>query len=84
MTGRGGVPGDADAVMLNLTAVMPDAAGYLTVFPCGESVPNSSSVNYVAGDVVANAVLAKVGVGGKVCVFTLAATDIVADVNGYV
>jgi hypothetical protein len=41
-------------------------------------------VNYVAGDVVPNAVLAKVGVGGKVCIYTLAATDIVVDVNGYV
>ena len=40
--------------------------------------------NYFAGDVVPNAVLAKVGPGGKVCIYTLAGTDIVADVNGYV
>ena len=31
-----------------------------------------------------NAVLAKIGDGGKVCIYTLAETDIVIDVNGYV
>ena len=84
VTGRGGVPVDADAVMLNVTAVFPDAAGFLTVFPCGGALPHASNVNYVVGGVVANAVLAKVGTGGKVCIYTKAATDIVADVNGYV
>ncbi|MCB0968695.1 MAG: hypothetical protein KDB37_17820, partial [Ilumatobacter sp.] len=84
VTDRGGVSPDAAAVMLNVTAVGPSAAGFLTVFPCGESVPLASNVNYVAGDAVPNAVLAKVGTGGKVCVFSLAETDLVVDVNGYV
>ena len=84
VTGRGGVPTDADAVFLNVTAVFPDAPGFLTVFPCGESRPLASNVNYVPGDVVPNAVLAKVGLGGKVCIYTEATIDIVADVNGYV
>ena len=84
VAGRGGVPGDAAAVLLNVTAVAPAGSGYLTVWPCGEPQPLASNVNYVAGDVVPNAVLAKVGAGGKVCVFTLAATDIIADVNGFV
>ncbi len=84
VTGRGGVPNDADAVMLNVTAVFPAAPGFLTVFPCGSTRPLASNVNYFAGDVVPNAVLAKVGTGGKVCIYTLAGTDIVADVNGYV
>lgn len=84
VAGRGGVATDAAAVILNVTAVGPDAAGYLTVFPCGSSRPLASSVNYVAGDVVPNAVLAKVGAGGLVCVFSLAATDLVVDVAGFV
>jgi ELWxxDGT repeat protein len=81
---RGGVPGGASAVMLNVTAVRPSGSGYLTVFPCGEDVPNASNVNYVAGQVVPNAVLAKVGVGGRVCVFTFAETHLLIDVSGYV
>ncbi len=84
VTGRGGVPADAEAVMLNVTAVSPDEPGFLTVFPCGTTLPKASNVNYVAGDVVPNAVLAKIGTGGKVCIYTKAAVDIVADVNGYV
>ncbi len=80
---RGGVPADASAVLLNVTAVGPDAAGFVTVWPCGVVRPLASNVNYVAGQVVPNAVLAKVGVGGKVCVFSRAGTDLVVDVNGY-
>jgi hypothetical protein len=40
-------------------------------------------VNYQAGQVVANAVLAKLTGRGRVCVFSLAETDLVVDVNGY-
>ena len=70
--------------MLNVTAVFPSGPGYLTVFPCGSPQPLASNVNYPAGQVVPNAVLAKVGTDGKVCIFTLADTDLVVDVNGYV
>ena len=84
VTGRGGVPNNAGAVMLNVTAVSPGAAGFLTVFPCGTEMPLASSVNYGPGDVVANAVLAKIGTGGKVCIYSPAATDIVVDVTGYI
>ena len=84
VTDRGGVPNNAGAVMLNVTAVSPGAAGFLTVFPCGTEMPLASSVNYGPGDVVANAVLAKIGTGGKVCIYSPAATDIVVDVTGYI
>ncbi len=82
VAGRGGVAASASAVMLNVTAVKPSGNGYLTVFPCGTAMPVASSVNYAPGDVVPNAVLAKIGDGGKVCIFTLADTDLIVDVNG--
>ncbi len=84
VAGRGGVPADADGVMLNVTAIWPAAAGYVTVYPCGTQRPLASNVNYVAGQVVPNAVLAKVGTDGKVCIYTSAATHLVVDVNGFV
>jgi hypothetical protein len=84
VAGRGGVPIDAGAVMLNVTAVSPGAPGFLTVFPCANTMPLASSVNYGPSDVVANAVLAKIGAGGKVCIYSLAAIDIVVDVTGYI
>ncbi len=82
VAGRGGVPADASAVVLNVTATQAQAPGFFTVFPCGAPVPNASNVNYVAGDTVPNAVVAKLGAGGKVCVFSYAATDLIVDVNG--
>jgi len=41
-------------------------------------------VNYLAGDVSPNAVLSGVGAGGAVCIYSMAATDVIVDVNGYV
>ncbi len=84
VAGRGGVPATASAVVLNVTAVSPDAAGYLTVYPCGAERPLASNVNYTPGQIIPNAVVAKVGDNGKVCVFTLVGSDLVVDVNGYV
>jgi alpha-tubulin suppressor-like RCC1 family protein len=84
IAGRGGVDPDADAVMLNVTAVFPGAPGYLTVFPCTAAVPNASNVNYFPGDVAANAVLAKLSDAGQVCIYSLAGTHVVVDVTGYV
>jgi hypothetical protein len=39
-------------------------------------------LNYAAGDTVPNAVIAKLGAGGKVCLYTYAATNLIVDVNG--
>ena len=83
VTDRAGVPADAEAVFLNVVAISPSGPGYLTVFPCGITTPLAANVNYNTGDIAANAVLAKIGVDGKVCVFTYAATDLVIDINGY-
>jgi hypothetical protein len=83
VTDRHGIPGDASSVMLNITAVFPEGPGFLTVFPCGQDRPTTSTVNYGAGQVVANTALAKVGAGGKVCIYSLVASDVLADVTGY-
>ncbi|MCU1391669.1 MAG: putative thermolysin family peptidase [Ilumatobacteraceae bacterium] len=83
VTGRAGVPADASAAVLNVTVTGAQGAGYVTVYPCGGEPPTASNLNYVAGETIANAVVTKIGDGGKVCIFSQAATDLVADVNGY-
>ena len=83
VTDRGGVPASASTVVLNVTAVSPAGSGFVTVYPCGQQRPLASNLNYAAGDIVPNLVLARVGGGGKVCLFTLATTDLVVDVAGY-
>ena len=83
VTGANGVPGDASAVVLNVTAADAGSSGYVTVWPCGEPRPNASNVNYRPGGAVANAVIVRVGVGGKVCMFTETATQLIVDINGW-
>ena len=68
---------------LNLTVTGAQAAGYLTVWPCGDEMPNASNLNFAAGATVANSALVKTGEGGKVCVFSEVATDLIVDVTGY-
>jgi hypothetical protein len=83
VTGRAGVPTDASAVVLNVTAVAPLGAGHVTVHPTGTSRPNASNVNYYPAHTTANTVIAGVGAGGDSCVFTHATTHFVVDVAGY-
>jgi hypothetical protein len=83
VAGRAGVPVDASAVVLNVTVTGPVAPGFVTVFPCGAERPNAANLNYVGGQTVPNAVISRVGTEGKVCFFTMSATDLVVDVNGY-
>ena len=83
--GLGGVPMDAAAVVLNVTAVNPTADSFLQVWPSGSAQPTlGSSVNFVAGQVVPNAVTVKLGAGGKVRVLNAqGSVDVVIDVTGY-
>ena len=83
VTDRGGVPADATAVALNVTVTGPSGPGFVTVFPCGQSRPNASNLNYAAGQTIANAVTARVGSGGTVCLFTQSSADLIVDVNGF-
>jgi CSLREA domain-containing protein len=83
VTDRGGVSANADSVVLNVTATDATNAGFVTVFPCGQAQPLASSLNYLAGQIVPNSVIAKVGSGGTVCLFVSADTHLVVDVDGY-
>jgi hypothetical protein len=83
VTDRGGVPSVAGTVVLNVTVTGPTAAGFITVYPCGIPTPLASNLNYGSGTTVANAVFAKVGTDGKVCLFNSAPTQVVVDVNGF-
>jgi hypothetical protein len=81
VAGADGVPTNAIAVALNVTIDSPDTGGYVTVFPCGSTVPYASNVNFGTGQTVANSVLATVGVGGKICFLVTAAAHLIVDVS---
>ena len=84
VAGRGGVPRSATAAVLNVTVVVPSDAGFLAVWPSGEPRPESSSINFVPGEVVANMVEAKLGADGNVSIYNDAGgVDVIVDVVGY-
>lgn len=80
--GTAKIPSTASSVLLNVVAVDPDAAGWMTVFPCGSPRPEASNLNYSSG-AISNYVSAKIGDGGRVCIYTQQSTHVIADVDGY-
>ena len=84
ITGANGIPNDATAVVMNVTAVSPNVAGYVTVYPNGVSRPEASNLNFVPGDTVPNLVTVGIGTSGQVNLFNANGTvDLIADVVGY-
>jgi hypothetical protein len=84
VAGTGGVPPGAPGVVLNITITQPSAGGYLTVWPDGAAAPATSSLNFVAGQTVANAVITGVGAGGRIRVANAVGTaHVVVDVTGW-
>ncbi|MFN8023532.1 MAG: hypothetical protein U0Q03_18530 [Acidimicrobiales bacterium] len=83
VTGRAGVPSAVNAVVLNVTVTGARAAGYVTVYPCGEALPTSSNLNYTLGSTITNAAVTATSTDGKVCLFTSAEVDLVVDLGGH-
>ena len=87
VAGVRGVPSSGvAAVAMNVTVVDPstnDFGGFVTVFPCG-SRPDSSNVNFVGGQVVANAVVAPLSPDGDVCFHVYGTAHLLADVAGWI
>ena len=73
----------AAAVAVNITVTAPTGDGFATAYPCGQTAPLASNVNYRAGQTVPNLVIAKPGDGGAVCVVTTVAAHLVADLQGW-
>lgn len=79
-----GVPTDATAVVVNIIAVDPLGAGFLTVWPAGTPQPLASTLNMVAHRTVTNNATVALGAGGAVSVAVGATSAyVVLDVQGY-
>jgi subtilisin family serine protease len=83
--GRAGVPATGvGAVALNVTATGPTTAGFLTVYPTGRPLPQTSNLNFPAGQTVPNSVIVPVGADGKISIYNgLGSTNIVVDIAGW-
>jgi hypothetical protein len=83
VSGNNGVPPDATAVIVSVTAVEPCADTFITAFPCGTALPTTSIVNAKMGAIVANSAIIRLGLGA-LCIYTMRATDVLVDVSGWI
>ena len=86
LTGQCGIPAGAKALSVNITVTQSQGAGFLTLYQSGILRPQTSTINYRAGQTRANNAIVSVGSGGELAVFTGQAggtADFILDVNGY-
>jgi uncharacterized repeat protein (TIGR01451 family) len=86
LAGQCGVPANATAVSLTITATEPTAPGFLQILPTGVPVSTVSSINYGAGQTRANNGVFSLGAGGEVdvrCGQASGSVQFIIDVSGY-
>lgn len=93
IAGAAGVPADSPsvtvtAVVLHMTVVNPSQGGFIVVYPDpdqpGGSPPNTSNINFAAGQLISNTVIVAVGADGDIDIENNAGTtDVVANISGY-
>ena len=82
--GRCSLPGNAAAFSLNVTALpRTGTLNYLTVWPTGQTMPTTSTLNAPTGATTANAAVVQDGAQGQVSVFAYNDSDLLIDTNGY-
>jgi hypothetical protein len=79
------IPAGATALSLNVTAVGPTAATFLTLFPAGATKPLTSNLNPTPGQPpVPNAVTVDINGAGQFSVFNKnGSVDVIVDIAGY-
>ena len=82
IAGTRGIPAEATAVSVNVTAAEALDGSFLTAFPCGNR-PITSTVNILpAQGAAANGAMVKLSAEGELCVYTLKPVHIIVDING--
>ena len=76
----GGVPTDAAAVAITLTATGSSAPGFATATPCGAPPTGTASVNFPGGATVSNLAVVELGDGGEICVTSNVDAHLIVDV----
>ena len=78
------VPAGVEAYSLNFTVTLAAGPGHLKVFPQGGTDPGDiSTINYVAGQTIANAAIVPAGTNGGITVIAASGTHVIIDINGY-
>jgi hypothetical protein len=84
IAGACGIPADAKAVSLNATVTNTGGPGFLVLWPKGAAVPPVSTLNFLAGETIANAAVVPLSADGSLSVaLGVSGADVILDVNGY-
>jgi hypothetical protein len=84
ITGQGGVPANATAVVMNVTMTESVTPGFITAWATGSARPLTSNLNYLTPNTTRpNLVTVPIGVGGKVSLYALTPAHLLGDVAGY-
>jgi hypothetical protein len=75
--------GATRTAMLNVTAVEPTEAGYVTVWPCSQTPSTTSALSWSTVATVATAVVAATDSTGDVCLRPSVATHLLVDLLGF-
>jgi hypothetical protein len=78
----GRVPAGTVAVAVNVTATQTAAAGFLSAWPCGAPLPDTSSVNHPSARDRAAMAVVPLPADGRLCVRTDAAAHVLVDLQG--
>jgi hypothetical protein len=82
IAGSRGIPADATAVSVNVTATEAGEGTFLTAYPCGDR-PQTSTVNLLPWQgAAANGAMVKLSTSGDLCVYALQTVHIIVDING--
>ncbi|MHB8264005.1 MAG: hypothetical protein ACYDGY_09730 [Acidimicrobiales bacterium] len=83
VTGIGGIPATAKAVVANVTVVDTTGNGYLQVFSAGATRPSTSNIDWAKGQVRSNMATSALSSSGQIDIYASSGTDVIVDVVGW-
>jgi hypothetical protein len=84
VTGVAGVPANATAVVLNITAVAASLPTFITAWPAGSARPTASNLNVNNANPTPNLAVVPIGTNGSVSFYNLRGrVNLIADISGY-
>ncbi len=69
-------------VLLDVVSTEADAPGFLTLYPCGQQRPITSTVNAIVGNEATNVAMVNIDATSEICIYSYSAMHVVIDVIG--
>jgi hypothetical protein len=84
VAGVAGIPSNATAVVMNLTAVGATKSTYVTAWPDGSTRPATSTLNVANGNATPNLAVIPIGADGKIDLYNASGSvNLFGDISGY-